>query len=241
MSNSSLRCLLGLVVVTLVGSCAATPKHQYELAPGRAYTPDLRIALLIGINETNPVVGGLEKGEDTVFELVQSLLKQQGLELEIPKARDHEKAADAAAATLRRRMLSGEAAALREIDYADLVPSILEELDSSADLVIVPNMVMRSAVWGTKTLRWDGVRRRVPGTGAMEMSGTGSAASLHVAIFAADGTRVFAGYGGLDVIWEINRAEEKMDLIPDRLEDIDNLREGVCIAFHPFFGDTPCP
>ena len=218
-----------------------SPRHEYELLPGQAHRPELRTALLVRINTTDPPLKGLEKGEDEVFGLIQTYLTGRGLTLKIADSASHQAAATAAVQAARSASRAGQSGSVsRELRYADLVPHIVEHLEAEADLLIVPNMVLRPAAWQSNQLRWDGVWRRTPGVGAGRMSGTSTAASLHVAIYTPDGTRVFAGYGGLDVLWGINVGQRKMELIPDRMENANHLRQGVCIAFHPYFGDEPC-
>ena len=121
--------------------------------------------------------------------------------------------------------------------FSYLIPRILEDLGPEADLVVVPNMVIRGGELRGKSMRWDGVRRIEPVTERVRLSGTSTAASLHVAVFKADGTHVFSGYGGLDVLWLTNVGAAKVELIEDRLEDEGHLREGVCVAFYPYFGE----
>ena len=240
-SAPSLVSGIALLSTLVLCACAMSPKHEYELLPGRAHRPELQTALLVRINTTDPPLEGLEKGEEEIFGLIQTYLEQRGLRLKVAEGTAHQEAANAAVRKARDAARSGQSGSVaRELRYADLVPHIVEQLAAEADLVIVPNMVLSAASFQGNVLRWDGVRRRNPGVGALRMSGNSNAASLHVAIYEADGTRVFAGYGGLDVIWGIDIGKRKMELIPDRLENTNNLRQGVCVAFHPYFGDEPC-
>jgi hypothetical protein len=68
------------------------------------------------------------------------------------------------------------------------------------------------------------------------MTGTESVASILVTVYLRDGTAAFAGYGGLDLLFAPNIREEKFELIPDRLQSIKHIREGICVAFYPYFG-----
>jgi hypothetical protein len=237
--------VVSLVVGTIFwfAGCAVSPDHEYQLSPGRAYTTEMRSALLVSLNQTEDVPGGLEKGEAATEQAIVSYLEARGLELERVEVDAYRGIAATAMRRARRAAMSGTGGTASEtIRYSDLIPHLVQELAPTVDLVVVPNMTIRIGQYGGgKSLRWDGVRRRTPGVGSMTMTGTSTAASLYVAIFDTEGTRLFSGYGGLDVLFAINRQTERMDLIPDRLEDLDNIREGVCIAFHPFFGDDPCP
>lgn len=228
-------CLL-LACALWIPACAPAPRHEYELAPGQAYAAGLHKVLLLPINETEDLPEGLAKGEDEVFSLIRDHLEAQGLEVETTTPADFGKLLREATEAVRRELRSGNTSVARDVSYADVIPYVTRGLESEADLVILPNMVLRAGEWEGRSLRWDGVRRRAPGTTRLKMSGNSLAASLYVVVYQPDGSLVFRGYGGLDLLWAVNRSEEKMDLIEDRLEDPDNLREGVCIAFYPYFG-----
>jgi hypothetical protein len=219
-------------------SCKLPPKHEYELAPGQEYDPSLETALLLPINETETLPEGLQKGEVATFRLVRQYLQAQGLNVETPEITRFRRVRNAALKNAQRDSMSvSPSKILREVGLADLISEIADKLAPKDDLVVVPDMVIRSGELNSKSLRWDGVRRVAPATERSKWSGTSSAASLHVAIFKADGTHLFSGYGGLDVLWIANIRARRMELIDDRLEDEANLREGVCVAFYPYFGD----
>lgn len=234
---------LALGSAFVLASCSLPPRHEYELVPGEAYKPNLQRVLLAPINEAAEVPRGLDKGQQAVFALVREYLKAQGLEVETPQTSAFRRAKNGAEDSAQRESMSlSEDNVLREVGLPDLISGIAERLESNADLVVVPTMVLRRGELRGKSMRWDGVRRSVETTQAMgKWSGTGSGASLHVAVFKADGTPVFSGYGGLDALWRANIRAAKMELIEDRLENERNLREGVCIAFYPYFGkDLSC-
>lgn len=91
------------------------------------------------------------------------------------------------------------------------------------DLLVVPSLVMRPARVSGLHASWDGVQRPVPNAATALRRGIGdltgpnadllaggltgkvAAASLHVVVLRADGTRVYDGLGGLDVLQEARR------------------------------------
>ena len=234
------RARLGVSILCsamIAAACSFPPKHEYQMAPGQAYDGELRRVLLIPINEAYERTKGFEKGEEDVFALMKEFLEAQGLEVETLGLNEYREAAKSAFAGARRGMRSGETSVAREVRYADTIPYILSTVGSDASLVIVSNMMMRTAEWRGRSLRWDGVRRKGLGTINLRMSGGTTAASLHVAVYTRDGSRVFSGYGGLDLLWGINQHQEKMELISDRLENPEHLEEGICVAFYPYFGE----
>ena len=73
------------------------------------------------------------------------------------------------------------------------------------------------------------------------MTGNTSAASLYVRIFDREGAAVFSGFGGLDLLFELDIAHSRYVLREDRLTNEANIAEGVCVAFYPYFGeDVQC-
>jgi hypothetical protein len=117
------------------------------------------------------------------------------------------------------------------------------------DLLVVPSVVLRPARAHGRYASWDGVRRAVPGGSdmidpslastyrqilgleVMGLRGEVAAASLHVAVFRPDGTSLYEGIGGLDLIQEVGRDHQtgrwRYEMRPEPFGDLDNLREGV--------------
>jgi hypothetical protein len=204
----------------------------------------MKSALVLPINQTLEVTPGLEKGEREVFDLLVSSLEAEGLRAQTLDPLAYRRALALASRAAEQEMLSASSGSVSEsADFARVLPHLLSELGAEVDLVVVPNMVLRSAeATGGRSARWDGVQRRKPGVGPRwRFTGTEPAASLWVVIYASDGTRLFSGFGGLDLLFAVDIREEKMVLMEDRLEDVEHLREGVCVALHPFFGeDASC-
>lgn len=230
------RAIVGLGLLAV--GCAAPIHHQYELSPGQAFSGSPSRALLLPINETEPVPDGLEVGEEKVFEQLKSYLESKGLTIETTNTYDYRLAANSASESVHNEMLSAKTNTISgKIDYSSIVPGLLANLKSNADQLILANMVIRTGESkGGKTTRWDGVIRRIDMPARMRMTGNESVASIFVAIYQRDGTVVFSGYGGLDLLFAPNIREERYELIPDRLQNIQNIREGVCVAFYPYFG-----
>jgi hypothetical protein len=242
MGMATNRLLLMIVLaaaLSWVVSCRGTgPKHEYELVPGRSFDPSMATALVLPINETVQVPDGLEKGEDAVFGLLVAYLESKGLSVQTTDRAEFNRAMAEAAQAAAREAISDEATSVSEsIEFSDAIPHLLSELGVEADLVIVPNMVIRTGKANGRRVRWDGVSRQKPGMANLAgLEGSEPVSSLWVLIYAGDGARLFSGYGGLDVLFELNVSAEKQELIEDRLEHTGHLEEGVCISLHPFFG-----
>ena len=248
MPSMSIQIMALWAFALLATACASPgPRHEYELAPGRGFAAGGAIGrsvLVVPLNESTDTPAGLEKGAKDVSAALVAYLNAQGLRVTTLESKDYRKRLAAAAVAASQAMLSGEQTTVSEsVEFADLIPHLLRDLDREVDLVVVPNMVIRTGeLLGYGTVKWDGVKRRKPGTRSLDWTGTDTAASLWVLIYDEQGTRLFSGYGGLDLLFEINLQKRRQELIDDRLEDLDNLAQGVCIAFHPFFGtEQSCP
>jgi hypothetical protein len=122
------------------------------------------------------------------------------------------------------------------------------------DLLVVPSLVLRSGRLHGRYATWDGVQRVVP-NGAdvipinlsdvarpsgtvtvLGLRGKIAAVSLHVSVLRPDGTHVYEGLGGLDVIQEAHRDDPRegrwtFDMRADPFGKPENLREGIELAF----------
>jgi hypothetical protein len=229
--------------VLLVAGCASGPrllhKHEYSLSPGQAHHAELARALLLPIDSTNEKpVRGLEIANDRITALVAEHLAAQGITVDRVDPHELRGAMVAAKnAVLQERKSGTSGVVSAEVTFEDVIPHVLEKLELKADLVVAPNIVMRAADYqGSRTIAWDGVKRRET-VFDLQMSGGGlPAASIQVSVHSMEGTRVFLGYGGLEPVFRIDRALEKFVQREDLFQDDRNLREGICIAFYPYFG-----
>jgi hypothetical protein len=231
-------------LILLISGCAQQIRHQYELSPGHTFTGNASQALLVPINETETTPDGLEVGEKRVFEQLKSYLNSKGVAVETVDRYTYRLAANRAAESTQNEMLSADASSVSaQIDYGSIVPALLANLESDAELLIVSNMVVRvGESKGGRTVSWDGVKRRIDLPARWRMEGTETVSSIFVSVYHRDGTQVFLGYGGLDLLFAPNIREEKYELIPDRLQDTSHISEGICVAFYPYFGpEETCP
>jgi hypothetical protein len=232
-----------LTTVLLVAGCASGPrmryKHEFTMSPGQEHHAGLARALLVPIGFTNEKpVAGLDVADDRITTILVGHLESKGISVERVDPGSFKRIAESAREAARADRKSGASGVVSaDIGFEDVIPKILEELDQKPDLVIAPNIVMRAAAYqGTRTLAWDGVKRRET-VFDLRMSGDGvPVASIRIAIHAQDGSSVFSGYGGLEPIFRIDRALEKYVQREDLFDDERNLREGICIAFYPYFG-----
>jgi hypothetical protein len=232
-----------IAMTFLISGCASGPRlhhrHEYTLAPGQAHQPGLKTALLIPLDSTNEErVGGLDVANDRIEALIVQHLASKGIEVVKADPPRFEQVLEDAYDAERRQRLSGQASMVSsKIGFADVVPKVLEGLDAKAELVVSANVVMRRADYqGTRTIAWDGVRRRET-VYDVRMSGSDlPVASVAVAVFSPDGKPVYSGFGGLEPVFRIDRNSVKYVVREHLFEDERNLHEGICIAFYPYFG-----
>jgi hypothetical protein len=228
--------IVGLGLLAL--ACSMPIHHDYDMSPDQAFNGSATHALLIPINETETVPDGLEVGEKNVFSELKAYLESKGLSVETTTPYAYRLAANKATEDAQNRMQTVATSSISgEISYSSIVPGLLAHLQSNADLLIVSNMVIRTGRSDKgRTTAWDGVKRRIDVPSRWKFTGSEPVASVFVSVYEKNGTNVFSGYGGLDLLFAPNIREEKYELIPDRLQNIDDIREGVCVAFYPYFG-----
>ncbi len=245
MSKPPTRLLIALLALLALSTACASSRtidHEYEMSPGNAFVPTGKEAILLPINETMEVPTGMEAGERTTQELIVEHLQSKGLSVKTLEVREYRSVMQQAANRADRARRAGESSSTSEsLTFEEVVPQMVAVLDSDAEIVVIPNMVIRvGRASGGRSIAWDGVRRRQAGSFS-DNTGTVSVASLHVAVYDRDGVKTFSGFGGLDILFKINMARRRFELMDDRLQDEDNLREGVCVAFYPLFGtDERC-
>ncbi len=136
---------------------------------------------------------------------------------------------------------------------ADFARRLGEQVDYG--LLLMPSLVLRSARVRGHVAYWDGVRRRLHVRGARRngpaieigllgndpaiwgLTGRVSAASLHVAVLTSDGSFVYQGLAGLDLIQEASldrhTPRETWQLVrrDAPFADVESLRQGITLAF----------
>ena len=158
---------IALATTLLLGACASGPRlhhrHDYTLSPGDAHHGGLDTAILLPIDSTNEKpVKGLDVANDRIEALVVKHLESKGIAVKKVDPPRFKQALDDAYEAKRRERLSGQTSVVSaDVELGDVVRQALAELGKNADLVVSTNVVMRDAMYqGTRTLVWDGVRRR---------------------------------------------------------------------------------
>lgn len=221
--------LLVLGLTLLVACAKPAPKHDFAIEPGQEGAPGAATVLLAPMNAFSEVPLELEEGAKQVFAATRSYLEEHGKSLQTLSLFEF------------RRIASVAASKTDSDDEQEFRRSLAAALHEhhEFDVLVLPDLVIRPGRLTSRSVRWDGVRRTAPGPPGYKWEGSTTAASLQIRVVGKDGTQLFEGIGGLDVLFEPNIRDERMVLIAGLLSDPEHLREGVGIAFHPYL--TPLP
>lgn len=228
-----------LAAVLALAACSGTlgPSAPDALAPAS----DRVVVAPLNLTVRTPAeLDG--KGEPVWDELLQALVAR------------HENVAFVGAASARALWIR----ATGDLDLSDRSLALAEARSRFArelaahrgyDLLVVPSLVLRSARVQGRHASWDGVRRSAidlseapgvglastpAGIGASGLSGTVSAASLHVAVLDSEGRLLYENVGGLSLARSPHRqgsfGEWSFEPRPEPFADREQLREGIAIA-----------
>jgi hypothetical protein len=228
-----------------VGVDAAPAAASDIAAAGRA----ARVLLLLPLNVAVAMPKGLEGPSLDVWLELENHLRAHGKELKTVSYRDARRLWLMSMERVRRSEKNDAAA------FAAGASLLAVELRRHAefDAVIAPSVLVReAAIRGTRAT-WDGVTRPIEirrehrriRRSKLRASTTARSASLHVAVFGANGRRIHEGRGGLDLLVRAHIDEGLSEYLASgrvwyfeaRPEFFDNpafLREGVAKALDPF-------
>ena len=120
----------------------------------------------------------------------------------------------------------------------------------SFDAVIAPSIVYRNTKTRDRTVKWDGVFRKIKVTNlsdeaknkglARKLAVEIAAVSLHVMVFSPDGDLIFQKYGGLDLAHDVDMTGAEFTMRPGLslkkglFKESEHLHEGIGVAFDPY-------
>lgn len=240
------RLLLTLAVVGLLG-CATDTTGERAL-PTETHE---EIFLILPLNVSSEMPPELEVLHPAVWDELELYLRAQN---KVLKTLSRSAARRLLVESIGEVRASEEAAERGTRAGSDDVPRILaRKLRSHVEFnaLIVPSLFVREAPISSRTARWDGVEREVEvevrGIDARALAATpfeanAPAASLHIAVFDAQGEMLHAGLGGLEILVGVRIVGSNLSGTPmfqfarraDPLENRDHIREAVIAAFAPF-------
>lgn len=235
--------LPSMILVSLIVACASGPRvrhvHEYVLAPGQEHQPSLSKALLLPIGSTDSEpVKGFDVANDRIATLVAAHLESKGISVERVDPKQFDRVSTAVRNEIsEQRKKAAFGVVSTKVQMGDLIPELLERLGSNADLVIAADVVDRHAVHEGRMIVWDGVQRSQEIKGRGWMIGSGAlVASIRAQVFTKNGERPFTGFGGLEALRRVDVHRHKAIVREDFLKEERNLKEGICVAFYPYFG-----
>jgi hypothetical protein len=228
-----------LLPALLAAGCA-----RNVVARGHGGAKAVREVALFPLNVVVPLPAGVAPGVASVEAELRAYLEAHGKRVEEVAPRDARAAWLASAQTLKAEV--GEAQ--MSFDGAARVLARTLSRERRFDALVLPWLALRPARVRGRTVSWDGVSRTL---GLVNPSGRSSmlledfeaeaaAPSLQLAVFSADGAKIFEGVGGLDLLHElvIDGDPPRIDARPrprsEIFADRSPIREGVAAAFDPF-------
>ena len=232
--------LVGMLLL-LASGCARPPDHPYKMAtePGHGLT--MTRAFVAPMNASQPTPDELQPASAATFDELRGYLESKGISVQTMGFLAFREKLNAASVV--RPVSAGDGS---EAPPTTLAGNLLSRIEGEYDMLIVPSLVIREVrlKHNNGLVRWDGVRRfmQLPNSGpyVARYDLPVPAASLFVRIYDGEGIQLYEGFGGLNVVWELNIVERNRSAqfeVQDDLVDREHLREGVCVAFHPFFGE----
>jgi len=244
-----MRSVHAIALVAALVACLAAAgclgQHGAIVAPDEPQRPKLVVLAPVSFNQDVPKL--LEPGVPIMREEIARYLEQWGCDLVVPDAEDFQ---DLWIASTRQvGSLYDEAGEFVPERRDEAVRRLIERLEArhpSLDALVLPYLAVREASISGKNARWDGARRRIQidlkHDDVLDLSinrGRGEATSLHVLVYGRNGEKVLEHYGGLEPMVRIEDKGEiwVYGLQSNLFEDREVLRDGIGIAFRPYFGD----
>jgi hypothetical protein len=161
----------------------------------------------------------------------------------------------------REEAVARWAASIKEVKESDALEDNFESAirvfvtglaeNHTFNAVIAPSIIYRTTKTRERTVKWDGVFRKMK---VINLSDEGkkkglarsftvdiAGVSLHVMVFDPGGGLIFQKYGGLDLAHNVDMTSAEFTMRPslvpkeDLLKDSEHLAEGMGKAFDPYF------
>jgi hypothetical protein len=246
----------GATALACASPAPVGPVGAPAVGPAIADAREIEVVMVLPLNIAVAIPKELEVPSLAVWQSLEDDLRARGVELKtisysnsrrlwkqsVEQARRTEKD-DAAALLLAMSLLAVELRRHTEFD-AVVAPSVL---------------IQQSSVDGTRA-SWDGVTREIEvhrefrslHRSRFRAGKKARSASLHVAVFDANGGLIHVGQGGLDLLVRLSvngyrsshlaaREFQYFEPRPEVFNDPDLLREGIAKALDPFLSQKPSP
>lgn len=228
-------------------ACITAPGHPYFIARGSEGAPGVRSVMLLPLNVTVALPAELQDPAPRVAKSIEVYLEKSGKTVHAMGLFDARAAWRSAAQKTRSdseaQQEFGAAARQLALQLGELHPF---------DALVMPNLVFRQAriYEGSRSAVWDGVKREFQFANESQMhgsihlmttvAGTMQGVSLYLLVYNSEGERIFASYGGIDLVhdFDLSSSDQRlfsgMPLKSERLTDASAIREGIRLAFDPY-------
>jgi hypothetical protein len=237
-ARRSARHALG-ILAALCCACAGPPDAAPAGPPERAASPPQRL-LIAPLNPRGGLPYELDRGLDILGEEIGHHLARRGHAATAIAPELFEAVWMASARTVGGLLPSDPSYRERYEATVAQTCARLRRRAGAFDGLVLPNVVLRTVRFRGDSVKFDGVARRlrfvnVPrGYIVSHRSGETTVLSLRIEIYSAQGVRVFANRGGLDVLMVVDLESETSELRADPMTDRAELREGIRVAFAPY-------
>jgi hypothetical protein len=235
-TSRAARCSIWL----LIGVACAKPDPVYWIENGHAGAPGVENVLVVPLNITFSMPTDVESQSDLVFaELANYLIAQKREPVTVSVV-------DANRLWASCILEVGES---RPAAVSLLAQRLGESGDY--DAIVIPDIVFRNAKLSRRSAEWDGANRSLRIVNkpprfddsivrTMSFGGSTAGVSVRTRVYAPTGDLVFEGYGGIELVYQMNLEDLdrsrrfQIDTRPDLLQDVELIREGVEQSFLPY-------
>lgn len=250
-----------LALASLLG-CASEPRGEKSVLVGGEHN----VLLILPLNVAAVMPTELEPFSPIVWEELELYLRAQGKQL---KTVSRQAARNLWVKSVQQAR-AGEQGARAGFDEAASALALELRNHAEFDAMIAPSLFVRKALISERSARWDGITRDLEFEGGgleawrldaarregidtepegldMRLEGVAPAASLHVAVFDAQGEKLHEALGGLELLVRVRvvgnssaggpsfRFTTRTSLFENR----KYVQEGIAAAFDPFLPPLP--
>lgn len=229
----ALGCLLG---------CAKAPKRGRSVLLGA----ENRVLLILPLNVATVMPRELEYVSPILWEELETYLRADDRKLKTISAQS----AHSLWLKSIKQVRAGPQGARAGFDDAARVLAIELRKQTEFDAMVAPSLYVREAPIANRSASWDGVEREIDfeargiearGFVSIPLEGAAPAASLHVAVFDANGDKILDAKGGLELLARVRVTKDDASGQPtfvfeprsDLFQNREHVREGIGLAFAP--------
>jgi hypothetical protein len=244
-------CGLAAAFVLALGgqfACAKAPKRGRSVLLGA----ENRVLLILPLNVATVMPRELAYVSPIIWSELETYLRVDDRKLKTISAQS----AHSLWLESIKQVRAGPQGARAGFDDAARVLAIELRKQTEFDAMIAPSLYVREAPIANRSASWDGVEREIDfETRGLEarsfvsipLEGSAPAASLHVAVFDANGDKILDAKGGLELVARVRVSKDATTGQPtftfeardDLFQDRAQLREGIALAFSPLLAPPP--